>query len=138
MKAIGTFGEALVEVAAVNANVMAVSCDLRGATRLQKFFDAFPDRSIEVGIEANGIGIAAGVGALWIPAFHYKFWCLHYWQKCRDRDFCRLQQRSCCCCRNTWWLDRSRWGDPSRSPRLGCNEVNPKFLGFQPASGVKP
>ena len=42
MKAIrDAFGEALVEVAAVNANVMAVSCDLRGATRLQKFLTLF-------------------------------------------------------------------------------------------------
>ena len=56
------FGKALVEAGREHSNVVAVSCDLKGATRLQPFFDAFPERSFEVGIaEANGIGISAGL-----------------------------------------------------------------------------
>ncbi len=43
-------------------HVVAVSCDLKGATRTQPFFTSFPDRSFEVGIaEANGLGIATGL-----------------------------------------------------------------------------
>jgi transketolase len=56
------FGKALVEAGSRYPVVVAVSCDLKAATRLQPFFKAFPERSIEVGIaEANGIGISAGL-----------------------------------------------------------------------------
>jgi transketolase len=56
------FGRALVEAGREYSDVVAVSCDLKEATRLQPFFDAFPERSFEVGIaEANGIGISAGL-----------------------------------------------------------------------------
>lgn len=56
------FGESLAEAGQKYSDVVAVSCDLRGATRLQKFFDVFPERSIEVGIaEANAIGISTGL-----------------------------------------------------------------------------
>jgi transketolase len=56
------FGEALVEAGRYNPKVVAVSCDLKVATKSDAFFKAFPERSFEVGIaEANGIGIAAGL-----------------------------------------------------------------------------
>ena len=56
------FGKAMVETGHRFPDVVAVSCDLKAATRLKLFFDAFPDRSFEVGIaEANGIGISAGL-----------------------------------------------------------------------------
>lgn len=56
------FGDALVEVGHKHPNVVAVSCDLKVATKSDGFFKTFPERSYEVGIaEANGIGIAAGL-----------------------------------------------------------------------------
>ena len=56
------FGKAVVDAGSRYPSVVAVSCDLKAATRLQPFFKAFPERSFEVGIaEANGIGIATGL-----------------------------------------------------------------------------
>lgn len=56
------FGRAMVTAGKRYPTVVAVSCDLKAATRLQPFFTAFPERSFEVGIaEANGIGISAGL-----------------------------------------------------------------------------
>ncbi len=56
------FGHSLVEVGRQFDNIVVVSCDLKGATKTRAFFEAFPERSFEVGIaEANGIGIAAGL-----------------------------------------------------------------------------
>tara|TARA_B100001057_G_scaffold489356_1_gene575442 strand:+ start:1345 stop:2262 length:918 start_codon:yes stop_codon:yes gene_type:complete len=57
-----SFGEALVTEGEINKNIVAVSCDLKNACKLDKFFKTFPKRSFEVGIaEANGIGIATGL-----------------------------------------------------------------------------
>ncbi len=56
------FGKAMVEAGKRYPAVVAVSCDLKAATRMWPFFNAYPERSFEVGIaEANGIGIAAGL-----------------------------------------------------------------------------
>ncbi len=56
------FGEALVEEGKINSSILAVSCDLKNACKLENFFKNFPERSYEVGIaEANGIGIATGL-----------------------------------------------------------------------------
>jgi len=56
------FGLALAEVGREFPDVVAVSCDLREATRLSYFTKAFPERTFEVGIaEANAVGIATGL-----------------------------------------------------------------------------
>jgi len=56
------FGETLAEVAEKNKKVLALTCDLQSACKLNKFVRKFPRRFFEVGIaEANGIGIAAGL-----------------------------------------------------------------------------
>lgn len=56
------FGEALVEAGKLNHKVVAVSCDLKAATKSSLFFSEFPHRSFELGIaEANGIGVSAGL-----------------------------------------------------------------------------
>jgi len=58
-----TFGDTLVNIAKENKKIVAISCDLKSACKLSLFFDKYPERSFEVGIaEANGIGIAAGLG----------------------------------------------------------------------------
>ena len=50
-------------IAKENKKIVAISCDLKSACKLSLFFEKFPERSFEVGIaEANGIGIAAGLG----------------------------------------------------------------------------
>ena len=56
------FGIALVQEAKKNKNILAISCDLKNACKLNYFFKKYPKRSFEIGIaEANAIGIAAGL-----------------------------------------------------------------------------
>ncbi|MHA1941264.1 MAG: transketolase family protein [Candidatus Hodarchaeales archaeon] len=56
------FGEQLVVSAKEDTNIIALSADLSGATRLSHFAKAHPDRFFELGIaENNMIGIASGM-----------------------------------------------------------------------------
>jgi len=56
------YGEALVAAGEKFPDVLALSCDVRSPTKVQLFFDALPERALEMGIsEANGIGVAAGL-----------------------------------------------------------------------------
>jgi len=56
------FGQTLLELAQKNTKIVAISCDLSGACKLNLFAKKFPKRFIEVGIaEANGVGIASGL-----------------------------------------------------------------------------
>ncbi len=58
----GGFGEGIYEAAKQNANVLALTADLAGSMKLNKFMKDFPERFIQCGIaEANMIGIAAGL-----------------------------------------------------------------------------
>jgi transketolase len=56
------FGLFLSKIGEKNKKIVAISPDLKQATKLSYFFKKFPKRSIETGIaEANAIGIAAGL-----------------------------------------------------------------------------
>lgn len=56
------FGLSLKSLGPKYKNLIAISPDLKQATKLSYFFSKFPDRSIETGIsEANAVGIAAGL-----------------------------------------------------------------------------
>ena len=56
------FGEALLELAKQNPDVVALCADLTGSLKMDAFAAAFPERFFEVGIaEANMMGIAAGL-----------------------------------------------------------------------------
>ena len=56
------FGKALSQQGLKNKKLVAISVDLKGACKLDYFFNNFPNRSFEIGIaEANSIGIAAGL-----------------------------------------------------------------------------
>ena len=56
------FGQSLLELGKKDKDIVLVSCDLKVATKADYFFQAFPERSFEVGIaEANAVGIAAGL-----------------------------------------------------------------------------
>lgn len=69
-----SFGESLVEAGESNKNIVAVSCDLKNACRLNLFFEKFPERSIECGIaEANALGISAGLSFLGFRPFIASF-----------------------------------------------------------------
>lgn len=58
------FGEALVELGAIDPRVVVVSADLAESTRCLEFSRQFPDRFFEVGVaEQNLAGVAAGLAA---------------------------------------------------------------------------
>ena len=61
------FGEALLELASKDPRIVVVNADLAKSTMTQKFAEAYPERSLNVGIaEANLIGIGAGLA---LPGF---------------------------------------------------------------------
>ncbi|MBL6963947.1 MAG: transketolase family protein [Bacteroidetes bacterium] len=56
------FGDGLLAAAKNNPNIVALSADLSGSLKMDKFIQEFPDRFFQVGVaEANMIGIAAGL-----------------------------------------------------------------------------
>lgn len=56
------FGDELNELGKNNSRVVALTADLTGSLKMEKFASNFPDRFIQVGIaEANMMGIAAGL-----------------------------------------------------------------------------
>ncbi|MGB3842495.1 MAG: transketolase family protein [Bacteroidales bacterium] len=56
------FGDELYELGTNNPKVVALTADLTGSLKMDKFAKSFPDRFIQVGIaEANMMGIAAGL-----------------------------------------------------------------------------
>ena len=58
----GGFGEGIYEVGKRNNNVLALTADLAGSMKLNKFIKDFPERFIQCGIaEANMMSIAAGL-----------------------------------------------------------------------------
>lgn len=58
------YGEALVEVGRRHPDVVIVDGDVGNSTRAEKFAEAFPERSFQVGIaESNLVGVAAGLAA---------------------------------------------------------------------------
>jgi len=56
------YGDGAYELGKRNPNVVALTADLAGSLKLNKFMAEFPDRFIQAGIaEANMIGVAAGL-----------------------------------------------------------------------------
>ena len=56
------FGAGLYEAGKADANVVALTADLKGSLKMEAFADAFPERYYECGIaEANMVGAAAGL-----------------------------------------------------------------------------
>ena len=56
------FGDGLAELGESNPNVIALTADLAGSLRMDKFIAKYPERFVQCGIaEANMIGVAAGM-----------------------------------------------------------------------------
>lgn len=56
------FGAGLYEIGKEDSRVVALTADLKGSLKMDKFADEFPERFIQCGIaEANMIGLAAGL-----------------------------------------------------------------------------
>ena len=82
------FGEAMLEVATTNPEVMALCADLTESMRLEKFAQTYPERFVQVGIaEQNMVGVAAGlaiVGKLPFAASFAVFSPGRTWEQIRD------------------------------------------------------
>jgi len=64
------YGEALVELGAVNDKVVVLDADLAGATNTNKFAKAYPQRFFNMGIaEANMVNVAAGLSTMGLVPF---------------------------------------------------------------------
>lgn len=56
------FGNALVEEAKKNPDIIAITAAMRGGTGLEKFAQTFPDRFVDAGIaEEHAVGLASGL-----------------------------------------------------------------------------
>lgn len=74
MRAVYT--QTLLELAALNPNIMVLEADLSKATATGPFREQFPDRFINVGVaEANMVGIAAGLSSEGKIPFAASFGC---------------------------------------------------------------
>jgi transketolase len=64
--------EVLIKEAMQNENIVVIDVDTSYSMGTQPFYKAFPERAINCGImEANGIGVAAGLSSVgFIPFFH--------------------------------------------------------------------
>ena len=64
------YGEALVELGAINDKLVVLDADLAGATQTQIFRKAYPDRHFNAGIaEANMVDMAAGMATMGFVPF---------------------------------------------------------------------
>jgi len=64
------YGEALVELGAVNDKVVVLDADLAAATNTGKFAKAYPERFFNMGIaEANMVNVAAGMSTMGLVPF---------------------------------------------------------------------
>ena len=63
------FGDAMVEIAASNPDVVGITAAMSGGTGLDAFAAKFPDRFFDVGIaEEHAVTFAAGLAAFPVPA----------------------------------------------------------------------
>jgi len=70
------FGKALAELGRENANIVAVTSDVRGSVNLNYFADEFPERFINCGVaEQNACSIAAGLSLVGKIPFYALFGC---------------------------------------------------------------
>ncbi len=68
------YGKTLVELGDTNPNVVALTADLAGSTKIGEFKNKYPDRFFNVGIaEQNLIGIAAGMAKAGLVPFASSF-----------------------------------------------------------------
>src|SRR3954467_12039726 len=64
------FGQALLELAARDPDVVALSSDTQDLLGIREYIEHYPDRFIEVGIaEQNTIGIAAGLATVGLKPY---------------------------------------------------------------------
>lgn len=58
----GTFGTVFYDIAQKDNRIMAISADLTRVSGMERFFEDYPDRCINIGIaEQNAVGFAAGL-----------------------------------------------------------------------------
>lgn len=70
----GVYGQTILELAATNDKLIAVSADLGNSSGLDRFRQNYPDRFVNVGIaEQNMVGVAAGIAKEGLTVFASSF-----------------------------------------------------------------
>jgi transketolase len=70
------FGEAIIELAETNKDLVIVDADLKESLRVSRFAERYPERFIEVGVaEQNLVGVAAGLAIAGKTVFTTSFAC---------------------------------------------------------------
>ena len=70
----GVYGQAILELAATNEKIIAVSADLGNSSGLDRFRQNYPNRFVNVGIaEQNMVGVAAGIAKEGLTVFASSF-----------------------------------------------------------------
>lgn len=70
----GVYGQSILELAASNEKLIAVSADLGNSSGLDRFRQNYPDRFVNVGIaEQNMVGVAAGIAKEGLTVFASSF-----------------------------------------------------------------
>lgn len=70
----GVYGQSILELAAHNEKLIAVSADLGNSSGLDRFRQNYPDRFVNVGIaEQNMVGVAAGIAKEGLTVFASSF-----------------------------------------------------------------
>lgn len=79
--------QGLIDLARTNDRIAVLDADLLGASGLRAFQQAFPERTIDCGIqEANMVGVAAGMSECGVIPFTHTFSCFAS-RKCIDQSF---------------------------------------------------
>lgn len=79
--------QGLIDLARTNDRIAVLDADLLGASGLRAFQQAFPERTIDCGIqEANMVGVAAGMSECGVIPFTHTFSCFAS-RKCIDQAF---------------------------------------------------
>lgn len=82
-----TYCAKLMELAAKDKRIMALDSDLVSSSGMKPFFNAYPDRAINCGVqEANMVGIAAGLSATGKVPFAHSFGTFAS-RRCLDQIF---------------------------------------------------
>jgi transketolase len=77
----------MMEMAAKNDKIVVMDCDLMNSVGMVKFAKEFPERAVNCGImEANMIGVAAGMSAVGMIPYVHTFGCFAT-RRCLDQIF---------------------------------------------------
>jgi len=81
------YATTMMDMASKNNKIVSLDCDLMNSVGMVKFAEKFPERTVNCGImEANMIGVAAGMSAVGMIPYAHTFGCFAT-RRCLDQIF---------------------------------------------------